>query len=63
MHKCPGDSIPYTRTDAAAAAKNSRRKGKKPLIPYYCDLCNQWHVGRFNAPKRPMKTIYQPRKK
>lgn len=55
---CPSGKVAHTFRTAKAASKRARRRTEKPLVPYRCDLCGQWHVGQKSGLKKPAKTIY-----
>lgn len=55
---CPTGKVQHTLKTAKAASKRARRRTEKPLVPYQCSLCGQWHVGQGNGMKRRVKTIY-----
>ena len=55
---CPTSKVVHTLKTTKAASKRARRRTEKPLVPYHCDLCGQWHVGQSNGMKRRVKTIY-----
>ncbi|WP_281711779.1 hypothetical protein [Dermacoccus nishinomiyaensis] len=45
LGRCPTGKRPhYTRKDAKNAAK--RHKGGRRPIPYTCDECGLWHIGK-----------------
>ena len=56
--QCPSGKVVHTLATAKAASKRARQCTEKPLAPYRCDLCGQWHVGQASGLKRPVKTIY-----
>ena len=55
--QCPTGKVQRTLATAKAASKRARRRTEKPLAPYRCDLCGQWHVGQNSGLKKPIKTI------
>ena len=55
--QCPSGKVQHTLATAKAASKRARRRTKKTLAPYRCDLCGQWHVGQNGGLKKPVKTI------
>ena len=56
--QCPTGKVQHTLATAKAASKRARQRTEKPLAPYRCNECGQWHVGTRSGLKRPVKTIY-----
>lgn len=55
--ECPTGKKVHSLKTAKAASKRARRRTEKPLVPYRCAACGQWHVGQNSGLKKPIKNI------
>lgn len=55
---CATGKEPHSFAQAVRLAKRAANKYERPMQPYRCPVCHEWHVGSLTHKPRPMRAIF-----